>query len=177
MPGGGAGRNRSRSSLQPPSSRELSRLPLIGAAHAVLHRDAKRRVFACDLDRFDFDQVAEPLLQRALNEELRGGGQLITVGREDELHQSAAEVGAVDPLAGRGEEHLLDQIANVGVVASRSRAPAPVEMVWIVKLSHISHIPVTRGCVTTITRGVPVGAQIAWLLCTTSGCPFESTRV
>jgi hypothetical protein len=31
--------------------------------------------------------------------------------------------------------------------------------------------------VTIITSGVPVGAQIAWLLCTTSGCPFESTRV
>jgi len=25
--------------------------------------------------------------------------------------------------------------------------------------------------------GVPVGAQIAWLLCTTNGCPLDKTRV
>ena len=35
---------------------------------------------------------------------------------------------------------------------------------------------VTRGCVITIIKGVPVGAHIAWLLCTTSGWPLESTR-
>jgi hypothetical protein len=35
----------------------------------------------------------------------------------------------------------------------------------------------TRGCVTMINSGVPVGAQIAWLLCTSNGCPLESTRV
>ncbi len=26
-------------------------------------------------------------------------------------------------------------------------------------------------------NGVPVGAQVAMLLCTTNGCPFDSTRV
>src|SRR5258706_7612237 len=34
-----------------------------------------------------------------------------------------------------------------------------------------------RTCVPAIISGVPLGAQIAWLLCTSSGCPFESTRV
>jgi hypothetical protein len=29
----------------------------------------------------------------------------------------------------------------------------------------------------TTTSGVPVGAQMAWLLCTSNGCPFEKTRV
>jgi len=42
---------------------------------------------------------------------------------------------------------------------------------------HRSYIPVTRVCVAKINSGVPVGAQIAWLLNTTSGCPFDSTRV
>jgi len=28
-----------------------------------------------------------------------------------------------------------------------------------------------------IKRGVPVGAQIEVLLCTTSGCPLDNTRV
>ncbi len=34
-----------------------------------------------------------------------------------------------------------------------------------------------RICVTAMINGVPVGAQIAWLLITNSGIPFDSTRV
>jgi hypothetical protein len=36
---------------------------------------------------------------------------------------------------------------------------------------------VARVWVATMIRGVPVGVQIAWLLCTTSGWPFDMTRV
>src|SRR6266446_3299269 len=36
---------------------------------------------------------------------------------------------------------------------------------------------VARVCVTVINSGVPLGAQIAWLLSTTNGCPLEVTRV
>jgi hypothetical protein len=36
---------------------------------------------------------------------------------------------------------------------------------------------VTRGWVTTIINGVPVGTQTAWLSSNNSGWPFESTRV
>jgi hypothetical protein len=35
----------------------------------------------------------------------------------------------------------------------------------------------TRVWVTTIISGVPVGAQMAWLLCTRRGCPFDVTLV
>jgi hypothetical protein len=35
----------------------------------------------------------------------------------------------------------------------------------------------TRVWVTAMINGVPLGAQIAWLLCTTSGWPFDVTRV
>src|SRR5215471_7175065 len=35
----------------------------------------------------------------------------------------------------------------------------------------------TRVCVTRIMRGVPVGAHIEVLDCTTSGWPFDNTRV
>ena len=35
----------------------------------------------------------------------------------------------------------------------------------------------TRTCVTVMINGVPVGAHTAVLLCTTSGCPFDRTRV
>jgi hypothetical protein len=41
----------------------------------------------------------------------------------------------------------------------------------------IFYIAVARIWVTVITSGVPVGVQIAWLLCTTSGWPFDKTRV
>jgi hypothetical protein len=39
-----------------------------------------------------------------------------------------------------------------------------------------AHMPVTRVCVTVISSGVPVGAQIAWLSNSSSGCPFDVTR-
>lgn len=35
----------------------------------------------------------------------------------------------------------------------------------------------TRVCVTAMINGVPVGAQVDVLLCTTNGCPFDRTRV
>jgi len=34
-----------------------------------------------------------------------------------------------------------------------------------------------RVCVTVMSNGVPVGAQIAWLSMSSSGTPFEVTRV
>jgi hypothetical protein len=41
----------------------------------------------------------------------------------------------------------------------------------------VAHIALTRVWVTAMINGVPVGAQIAWLLCTTSGSPLDVTRV
>jgi hypothetical protein len=41
----------------------------------------------------------------------------------------------------------------------------------------IAQVPVTRVCVETIIRGVPVGAQIAWLSNSNNGCPLEVIRV
>src|SRR4051812_43503464 len=58
-----------------------------------------------------------------------GGGEKPRPGKargEDELQQAAAEVGAVHPLAGRGEQHLLDQVADVVVVAGLAGAAAVV---------------------------------------------------
>jgi hypothetical protein len=39
------------------------------------------------------------------------------------------------------------------------------------------YVAVARVWVTVISNGVPEGAQMAWLLSTTSGWPFEVTRV
>jgi hypothetical protein len=38
-------------------------------------------------------------------------------------------------------------------------------------------VAVARVCVTVIIKGVPLGAHNAWLSSSTSGCPFEVTRV
>ena len=35
----------------------------------------------------------------------------------------------------------------------------------------------TRVCVATGSSGVPLGAHTAWLSISTTGCPFEVTRV
>jgi hypothetical protein len=39
------------------------------------------------------------------------------------------------------------------------------------------HIAVTLVCAATTSSGVPFGAQIAWLSMSSSGCPFDVTRV
>src|SRR5215210_7591643 len=42
-------------------------------------------------------------------------------------------------------------------------------------ISH--HTPLVRTCVTRVSRGVPVGAQMAWLSNNSSGTPLDKTRV
>ncbi|MGD2157013.1 MAG: hypothetical protein PVG32_09090 [Anaerolineales bacterium] len=39
------------------------------------------------------------------------------------------------------------------------------------------HCPLTRICVTRIFNGVPLGVQIAWLSCSSTGWPLALTRV
>src|SRR4029079_1694172 len=79
-----------------------------------------------------------------------------------------------DALTGRGEEHLFDEVAHVLVLGRVGRAAASVEVRRIVELHHV---PFTRTCVTTMVKGVPVGAQTDWLSCRRSGWPFDITRV
>jgi len=38
-------------------------------------------------------------------------------------------------------------------------------------------VAVTLVCAAAISSGVPLGAQVAWLSCKSSGCPFDVTRV
>ena len=132
-------------------------------------------VLGFDLHRLDDDQIAEPLLQRALNEELRGRGQRVAVGRKHELHQAAAEVGPVDPLARRGEQHLLDQVADVLVVVGFRRAAARYrnEMDsrrWLM-------IRITLVCVENdIQRRAGRRADRLTLDCSNTGMPPAETR-
>jgi hypothetical protein len=41
----------------------------------------------------------------------------------------------------------------------------------------MDYIPFTRNCIITTFKGVPVGAQMAWLSCSNTGTPIELTRV
>jgi hypothetical protein len=50
-------------------------------------------------------------------------------------------------------------------------------MKWKINVHRFTHMAVTRVCVTRIIKGVPVGAQIAWLSSKSNGWPFEVTRV
>ena len=109
------------------------------------------------LDRLDRDQVAELLLQRALDEVLGRGDELGPARLEDEREQAAAEVGPHHALARRGEEHLLDQVAQV-VVGARARGPAAaVDVVGEVDLGHVAS---TRGWAERGSIGVPVATQV-----------------
>ena len=83
----------------PPCANGLGDAARVAANH-VLHGHPQRGVLGFHAHRLDDDQIAEPLLQRALHEELRGRRQHVAVGREHELQQAAAEVRPHDPLAG-----------------------------------------------------------------------------
>src|SRR5690606_37235311 len=75
-------------------------------------------------DRFDLEAVAEVLLGRALDEELRRRGQLVAVAGKDERREPATELGAVDALTGVREEHLLDEVAEMSGLGGRRRPTA-----------------------------------------------------
>ena len=90
-------------------------------------------------------------------------------GAKINLQQPAAEVRTVHAFARVGEEKFLDHVADVIVVVGRGGAAAIVEMEWEINVHRLPHSAVTRVWVTAMISGVPVGAQIAWLLCTTEG--------
>ena len=144
------------------------------AANHVLDGDSEDLVATVDLHRLDLNQVAQPLLQRALDQKLGGSGQLVAVGCEQQLLQAGAKARSIDPLSGRGEQHLLDQVADVVIGVRPGRPPAAVQVKRIVD---VHHMPLTRTCVTTMFKPVPFGAQTAWLSCNRIGAPPASTRV
>src|SRR5690606_17714820 len=64
----------------------------------------------------DLDAIAEPLLQRGPDPEPDRPDELLAVGGKHQLGQPGPELWAVDPLARRREQQLLDQLDEVGVV-------------------------------------------------------------
>ena len=84
--------------------------------HGVVDRDEQLLLVILCLDVVDLDQRAEPGGQRLVNEGLRQGGAGEAVGSEYQTPHTAAELRQVDPLAGRGEDDLLDKLADVFVV-------------------------------------------------------------
>ena len=99
------------------SFRELGGLQGLRSPNEIADGDAQNGIFVRHIDRIDLDQIAEVLLERALHEVLGGGGEFVAVRRKNQTKQAAPEVRTVDPFARRGEEHLLDQVADVRVVS------------------------------------------------------------
>ena len=106
---GGARRSSDRSWRRPPLRSKRGRLLRLRAPDRVADASRGASSRRPRPRRPERDEVAEPLLERALDEELRGRGELGAVRREDELHQPAAEIRPHDALARRGEQHLLDR--------------------------------------------------------------------
>jgi hypothetical protein len=113
------------------------------------------------------------LLKRTLDEVLRGSGEFAAIWGKNQTKQAAAKIGTVHSFAGRGEKDLFDQIPDVGIVIDFSRPAARIEVLWEINV----HVAMTRVCVTITFNGVPVGAQIATLVCVNTGCPLARTRV
>ena len=56
-----------------------------------------------DIDAFDHDAVAQPLLQGAVHRHLDSGGEGVAVRGEDQLQQAATEIGPIDAFTGDSE--------------------------------------------------------------------------
>src|SRR5262245_54780980 len=110
--------------------REAGLQALAVALEGVGDGDEELAVLVLDADGIDGDEVPQPLVQRGLRQVLQGGGELAAVGGEDRLQHAGAEVRPVDPLPRRGEQDLLDEVADVGLLVGERGAPLGVEPVW-----------------------------------------------
>ena len=117
--------------------------------HRVDDGDLQRRVLGGDVDRLHPDQIGEPLLQAGLDRLLLRGGEHVAVGREDELRGAAAEGRSVDAFARRGEQDLLDHVADVRQRIGLRGVAGGVEAVGKGEFMCAAQIAVTRVCVTS----------------------------
>src|ERR1700742_625505 len=105
-------------------------LGFLRASYRIGDSDKKTSVLAADLDPAYLDKLTQPLLQRALNEELKSSRQLAAVRLKDQLHQATAKRRPVDPLARRGEEHLFDHIPDMAIRIARGSPSFMIETEW-----------------------------------------------
>ena len=135
-----------------PSSRELRHLPLLRAPHGVLHDDTQRRVFALDLARRRPGSDRRATAAARPEPEIAWRRRARRCSARRPVASGRCRSRAVDALARRGEQHLLDQVADV---ARRHRSRPCGRARRNEKgnqgssLAIASH-PVTRVCVTTM---------------------------
>ena len=111
--------------------------------------------------------------QRTLHQRLGSGSLRVAIGRKDQARDITTEGGTVHTLAGCREQNLLDQVANVLLIAGNGGAPTSIEMKRIINLHHI---PFTRTCVMMTFSPVPVGTHTATLSRSRTGMPPTLTR-
>src|SRR5262249_20156333 len=154
------GRRCSTGSAGPPSSpRDGRGARLTGAADDVADLEPERGVEILDLDLGHLDQVAEPLLEACLHAEAQRGRERVAVRGEHQLERARAEGGAIHAFTRRGEEQLLDEVADVRLDVRFRSSPASVESEGEIDLHRVPQVAMTRGWVITAVSGVPVGAQ------------------
>src|SRR5205807_8520221 len=78
-----------------------------------------------------------------------------------------------DALAGCGEKHLLDHVANV-IIGRGLSGTAPA--IKVERIVNLHHVPFTRTWVIRMFSGVPGATQTAWLSCSRTGAPPAVTR-
>src|SRR5262245_32595141 len=115
------------SSLHGPA--ELFNPALLSLSDHVLNSHLDGRLGASHLHCLHYDQLAEPLLEVALDQKLDRSRHFFTVRLEHDLGQAGAESRPHDTLAWYGEEHLLDHVPNVSIGVRRRSAAPPVDLV------------------------------------------------
>ena len=98
---------------------------MAGCQDDVAHRDTQLGVSRSHFEFLQRHHVAQFTLERPLQSELEGGGELGTVGGEYHLTKPRAEARSVHPLAGIGEDEKFQHVGDV-VFVRGDRGPAPV---------------------------------------------------
>ena len=110
------------------------------------------------------DQVAEPLLQRALHQDICvAAASSALFGANTSCSRPLPKSGRFTRSPGRGEQHLLDQVADVVVVVGVARCGRGRRSGTGSRCSCVLTSRSRASASTTGSSGVPVGAQIAWL--------------
>src|SRR5262245_24089114 len=96
-------------------------LPLFVVAPSVYNFNLQAFVLIDDSNLVNLDAVPEPVLQRALNQELRGAGKCIAVGHEEQLPDPASKIRTIDSLAGSREQDFVNHVAHMLVEKRQCR--------------------------------------------------------
>src|SRR5205085_12568598 len=115
-------------------------------------------------DVLHLDQLGKPAIDRLTDLDGHGRSEGVGLAGEDELAQTAAELGEADPLAGTGEQQLANHLVDVngiGGLGALTRSRVDAEREAVVLPGGHRQSPATRVWAAAVTRTVPCSPPLA----------------